>query len=375
MEDIEQLLAMPDETLQAEERTAEAWLAELSAPAARPGLGWVLLVFAGGLFLGWLLIGWWLWPVQWTNASPWDLQPRYQEKFVSLVAAQYWQSSDVEQVREALAGWDDKALARLLTAMEGEAPTVEVGQQLAALREALALSEGDFSLWALLLRQRAILWSVTLVLAVLCVAIGVVAARRVLRAVAVRGSGRALPPVVTEDDVPAELEEQEQAVLLEAFAEAEAELEDLVEPGKEGMDQAWAENTAEIQGEDATQVAELTQAAEPAKASEAAQAKSGEKAKGAGKAEQGGAESMMEMLARGEKSEGGLDLTDIEGDEGLLADLFTAETNDARFEVIRPMLEEVDLFSLVEETSRVLSQLVALHRDPAVVADGARSWS
>jgi hypothetical protein len=366
VEEVEQILDMPGEALQAKKVAAEAWPAELSMPPTRPKLGWVLLAFAGGLFLGWLLIGWWLWPVQWANASPWDLQRRHQENFVSLVAAQYWQSNDVEQAGEALAGWDDEALSSLLTTMESEAPSAEVSQQLTALREALALPEGDLSLWALLLRQRAILWSITLVLSVFCVAIGVAAVRRMLQAV--RGNEPA--HATTAEDSRTGQEEEEQAVLLEAFAEDEDEIEsmieDVAETGEEEVDQDRAESTVEIPAK----------AAEPAKPSEAAQTKDGgKKAEEAEKTEKAGAGSMMEMLARSDKpaAEEGLDLADIEVDEGLLADLFTAETNDARFEIIRPMLDEVDVFDLMEGASRVLSQLVELHRDHVSALEGARS--
>ncbi len=39
-------------------------------------IGLPLLALAGGLLVGWLVLGWWLWPVQWTEALALDLGPR-----------------------------------------------------------------------------------------------------------------------------------------------------------------------------------------------------------------------------------------------------------------------------------------------------------
>ena len=38
---------------------------------------WVGIVsFVVGLFIGLVVLGWWLWPVQWTDAGPSDLRPK-----------------------------------------------------------------------------------------------------------------------------------------------------------------------------------------------------------------------------------------------------------------------------------------------------------
>ncbi len=36
----------------------------------KPWVWIVLLSLLAGLLVGWLVIGWWLWPVQWTGALP-----------------------------------------------------------------------------------------------------------------------------------------------------------------------------------------------------------------------------------------------------------------------------------------------------------------
>lgn len=105
-----------------------------------PTIGVAFLV---GLLLGWLAIGWWLWPVSWTDADPWDLRTQHQERYVSLVVKNYAQSRNVDQAKESLAGWDHRALSDLLASMQDEAPDLETSQQLAELASALALPSGE----------------------------------------------------------------------------------------------------------------------------------------------------------------------------------------------------------------------------------------
>jgi hypothetical protein len=117
------------------------------------------LAFMAGLLLGWMVIGWWLWPVQWANSEPWDLGSKHQRTFVRLVAEDYWQTSDISRAREALAGWDEEALAELLAKMENQASSLEEQQHLAALAEALEMPDVGGSLVDFLLSQKAILLS------------------------------------------------------------------------------------------------------------------------------------------------------------------------------------------------------------------------
>ena len=124
----------------------------------RRSRGYLLgLTFVAGLLLGWMVIGWWLWPVQWTNSEPWHLRPEHQWTFVGLVAEDFWRTSDVSRAREALAGWDEKALADLLAVMQAQASSAEARQHLEALAEALELPEAEASLLTSLLDQKAII--------------------------------------------------------------------------------------------------------------------------------------------------------------------------------------------------------------------------
>ncbi|MCS7222117.1 MAG: hypothetical protein RML36_01310 [Anaerolineae bacterium] len=63
--------------------------------------------FAAGLLIGWLVIGWWIWPVTWTNALPVDLSPEYRRTYVVGIAYTFQATGDLERARremEALGG-------------------------------------------------------------------------------------------------------------------------------------------------------------------------------------------------------------------------------------------------------------------------------
>lgn len=77
--------------------------------------------FATGLLIGWLLIGWWIWPVTWANALPVDLSPEYRRTYVVGIAYAFQATGDVERARremEALGGGvaQRQALEEALTA-------------------------------------------------------------------------------------------------------------------------------------------------------------------------------------------------------------------------------------------------------------------
>jgi len=80
----------------------------------------VLIAFVLGVFLGLVVLGWWLWPVRWTNTDPADLRPNQKETYLQLIADSY-----------ALTGNTETAVARL-KALKGP------GEADADLSEALA---------------------------------------------------------------------------------------------------------------------------------------------------------------------------------------------------------------------------------------------
>jgi len=174
-DDLESLLLETDLAPVAEAKVEPRRLADLLHGAKRYLLG---LTFVGGLLLGWIGIGWWLWPVQWTNSNPWQLAPQYQRTFVSLVAEEYWRTSDVSRAKQALAGWDPVNLKALLTAMKNETTDAEKRQQLTALSAALEIPGSETSLVSSIFGQTGVIVSIILSASLLLGAVVILAVPR-----------------------------------------------------------------------------------------------------------------------------------------------------------------------------------------------------
>src|SRR5574337_657732 len=96
--------------------------------------------FLLGLVIGLVVFGWWLWPVQWTDASPQFLSESYRTEYVLLVADSFVLTGDSakaqeridqlgSQAREALdtalkntTGIENLRVSQLLTVVRVEAP-------------------------------------------------------------------------------------------------------------------------------------------------------------------------------------------------------------------------------------------------------------
>lgn len=121
-------------------------LKTLGLAMQRPGLVLFTAAFTSGLLLGWLIIGWWLWPVEWTSFNPEQASGDYQHMFVTWAANRYWQTGDATQVQNAFANWNRADLATLLLNMQRQTTDVETRRRLIALIVALNLPVSDSSL-------------------------------------------------------------------------------------------------------------------------------------------------------------------------------------------------------------------------------------
>jgi len=101
------------------------------------------LAFLAGLLLGWLAIGWWLWPVSWTDADPWDLRAEHQQRYVLLAAREYARSKSLALAGEALAGWNRQELSALMSTFQDQVADPGTRQQLDDLASALELPKGE----------------------------------------------------------------------------------------------------------------------------------------------------------------------------------------------------------------------------------------
>jgi len=84
-----------------------------------------LVALVGGVLVGLLLglaIGWWWWPVEWTNSTPGNLRSDFQSDYVSWVAEQYAKTGDLEWARGKLGAeyWKEGQLAETLDKLATE---------------------------------------------------------------------------------------------------------------------------------------------------------------------------------------------------------------------------------------------------------------
>lgn len=65
---------------------------------------WVgILSFVVGLIIGLVVLGWWLWPVQWTDAGPSDLRAEYQEVYLRMAIDSYAVNQDAALAQQHIA--------------------------------------------------------------------------------------------------------------------------------------------------------------------------------------------------------------------------------------------------------------------------------
>lgn len=76
----------------------------------------VATAFIVGLIIGLVVLGWWLWPVEWTNATPAQLDPVYQDAYVTMTAELYSLNGNADMVQQALGGWGGDVVACNLAA-------------------------------------------------------------------------------------------------------------------------------------------------------------------------------------------------------------------------------------------------------------------
>ena len=106
-------------------------------------ISWVkgAAIFGLGLLLGWLIIGWVLWPLEYYDTDPPDLRRSHQEAYISLVADSFGLNGDVQLARERLRGFNDEEIQGIiLTLLESQREDLAKSQRLRDLAQALALS-------------------------------------------------------------------------------------------------------------------------------------------------------------------------------------------------------------------------------------------
>jgi uncharacterized membrane protein YciS (DUF1049 family) len=86
-----------------------------------------ILAFIVGLIIGWMVIGWLIVPVQWTNASPAELHPGYQDIWMRMAVISYGKTGDAANAKleyEALGNASADTLERVKTNPGGIDPNL-----------------------------------------------------------------------------------------------------------------------------------------------------------------------------------------------------------------------------------------------------------
>lgn len=91
------------------------WLRQFSGLVVRATAGAVV-----GIALG-FAIGWWLWPVEYTNTAPQALRQDYRDDYVVMVATAFQVERDLDQASQRL---------QMLSPTDPAAPVVELGERL-----------------------------------------------------------------------------------------------------------------------------------------------------------------------------------------------------------------------------------------------------
>ena len=115
--------------------------------------------FVVGVLIGLIILGWWLWPVKWTNASPEQLQKDYQADYLRMAIDSYIKNQDAQTAK---ARWDylGKKSADVLASVKNE-PLKLKTEEIAAFEKAASAKpasettaeeeeKGGFPIWIIL---------------------------------------------------------------------------------------------------------------------------------------------------------------------------------------------------------------------------------
>ncbi len=107
---------------------------DLRSMVDRRGIIAAVIALVLGCLFGWVVLGWMVFPVTWTNADPYDLRAEQQEVYLMLVADSYSINQDAELARQRLVGFDRGALTDMLARLVEESDKAGDREQKARLQ-------------------------------------------------------------------------------------------------------------------------------------------------------------------------------------------------------------------------------------------------
>jgi hypothetical protein len=112
---------------------------EIMARIGRETLIGLVIGLVVGLIIGLPILGWWVFPVEWYDADPFDLRQSYQEAYISMLADSYTLNTNVSLARQRVEGWDPKDLGQVIGQLQAKASDGAQVQRLDKLAAALGV--------------------------------------------------------------------------------------------------------------------------------------------------------------------------------------------------------------------------------------------
>ena len=112
---------------------------EIMARIGRETLIGLVIGLVVGLIIGLPILGWWVFPVEWYDADPFDLRQSYQEAYISMLADSYTLNTNVALARQRVEGWDPKDLGQVIGQLQAKADDRAQVQRLDKLAAALGV--------------------------------------------------------------------------------------------------------------------------------------------------------------------------------------------------------------------------------------------
>jgi hypothetical protein len=112
---------------------------EIMARIGRDTLIGFVIGLVVGLIIGLPILGWWVFPVEWYDADPFDMRQQHQEAYISMLADSYTLSTNVALTRQRVEGWDPVELGKVIGQLQLKATDAAQVQRLDKLAAALGV--------------------------------------------------------------------------------------------------------------------------------------------------------------------------------------------------------------------------------------------
>jgi len=112
---------------------------EIMARIGRETLIGLVIGLVVGLIIGLPILGWWVFPVEWYDADPFDLRQQHKEAYISMLADSYTLNTNVALARQRVEGWDPKDLGQVIGQLQAKASDGAQVQRLDKLAAALGV--------------------------------------------------------------------------------------------------------------------------------------------------------------------------------------------------------------------------------------------